>query len=65
MKSDRRNFLKNAASASAAFLAAPAFMASGQTVATGRKISAAEKPFKLKYAPYLDMFHGTCRQGSH
>jgi hydroxypyruvate isomerase len=56
MISGRRNFLKNAAGAGAAFLAAPAFAASSQTTGTRRKISAAEKPFKLKYAPYLDMF---------
>jgi hydroxypyruvate isomerase len=56
MKSDRRNFLKNAVGASAAFMAAPAFASASQTAGTHRKISAAEKPFKLKYAPYLDMF---------
>jgi hydroxypyruvate isomerase len=56
MKSDRRNFLKNAAGASAAFLAAPAFAAASQSAGARSKISAAEKPFKLKYAPYLDMF---------
>jgi hydroxypyruvate isomerase len=56
MKSDRRNFLKNAVGASAAFLAAPAFASASHTAGRRGKISAAEKPFRLKYAPYLDMF---------
>jgi hydroxypyruvate isomerase len=56
MKSDRRKFLKNAVGTGAALLAAPAFTAAGKTAASHGKISAAETPFKLKYAPYLDMF---------
>jgi hydroxypyruvate isomerase len=56
MKSDRRNFLRNAVGAGAAFMAAPAFATAGQNARGQGKISAAEKPFKLKYAPYLDMF---------
>jgi hydroxypyruvate isomerase len=56
MKSDRRNFLRNVAGASAALMAAPAFAAASRPAGSSRKISAAEKPFRLKYAPYLDMF---------
>ncbi len=55
MKSDRRNFLKNTVTASAAFLAAPAL--AGTRPAVKRDISkTAPGTFKLKYAPYLDMF---------
>jgi len=56
MKSGRRNFLKNAVGASAALLAAPALAAADQTAGSRGKIRAAEKPFRMKYAPYLDMF---------
>ena len=51
MKSDRRKFLKNAVGAGAAIMAAPALAAANQKTGLRRKISAAEKPFKLKYAP--------------
>jgi len=52
MKNNRRTFLKYAAGAGAAMMAAPVVLAgSGRHTA-----AAAETPFKLKYAPYLDMF---------
>jgi hydroxypyruvate isomerase len=55
MKTNRRKFIKQAAGAGAAFLAAPvAWSAAG---ATGNSAGmSAEAPFKLKYAPSLDMF---------
>jgi len=51
MKKNRRDFLKTAAGAGAAMMAAPALLA-----APGNRLSAPVAPFKLKYAPYLDMF---------
>lgn len=56
MKSGRRNFLKNAVGAGAALLAAPAVLAVSRTNGYRGKIQSAGTPFKLKYAPYLDMF---------
>jgi hydroxypyruvate isomerase len=56
MKTDRRNFIKKATGAGAALLAAPvAWTAVGSAGNTG-KLTSAETPFKLKYAPYMDMF---------
>ncbi len=56
MKSGRRNFLKNAVGAGAALLAAPALATAGHTAGRNSKLRAPEKQFRLKYAPYLDMF---------
>jgi hydroxypyruvate isomerase len=56
MESGRRSFLKNAVGAGAALLAAPVLMAGTRTAGARDKARAAVTPFKLKYAPYLDMF---------
>src|SRR5512138_2255600 len=53
MKADRRNFIKKAAAAGMAMVAAPAaWAAEGK----GKAPAYAATPFKLKYAPYMDMF---------
>jgi len=55
MDTSRRNFLKNATVTGAAIMAAPALF--GSAVERKRqKVTDAITPFKLKYAPFLDMF---------
>jgi hydroxypyruvate isomerase len=55
MDYSRRNFIRNAAAASATFIAAPALFGSVKG-SQEKKVSAAAAPFKLKYAPGLGMF---------
>jgi hydroxypyruvate isomerase len=54
MNTNRRKFIKQAAGAGAALLTASVARAAG--VSAGNSPDAAERPFNLKYAPYLDMF---------
>jgi hydroxypyruvate isomerase len=56
MKTDRRNFIRKAAGAGAALLAAPGAWATVASAGNNQKPAYAETPFKLKYAPYMDMF---------
>jgi hydroxypyruvate isomerase len=53
MKANRRSFIKKAAGAGMAMMAAPAAWAAA---GTGKAPAYAVTPFKLKYAPYMDMF---------
>lgn len=55
MRSDRRRFIKYAAGAGAALLTAPVAWAASETAGKSTGLSA-EAPFKLKYAPTMDMF---------
>jgi hydroxypyruvate isomerase len=54
-KSSRRNFLKKAAGAGVAAIAAPTLLA-GNPAGSLRRSADATEPFKLKYAPGLGMF---------
>lgn len=56
MDNSRRSFIKRATTTGAAFLAAPAVFGS-EPVSKWRKATDATSPFKLKYAPYIGMFH--------
>jgi hydroxypyruvate isomerase len=55
MISSRRDFIKKASATGAAVLAAPALF--GNTVSPRKKMTDPVKPFKLKYAPGIGMFH--------
>lgn len=55
MDHSRRNFIKNVTTAGAAFIAAPAVFGK-DTLSKKQKASDAIAPFRLKYAPYFDMF---------
>jgi len=55
MKENRRKFIKNAAGAGAALMAAPLAWAAYGPEGNNNPVSAGT-PFKLKYAPYIDMF---------
>ncbi len=57
MENSRRSFLRNAAFAGTAMLAAPTVFGSS-TPLKQKKASAAVTPFKLKYAPGMEMFSG-------
>lgn len=56
MKQSRRNFIKQSTAAGAALMASSAAWAAVRSAGAPGRISAAEAPFKLKYAPYMDMF---------
>ena len=53
---DRRTFIKKAAGAGAAFIAAPVIMRGSPSGKYSSKAKDATEPFKLKYAPGLGMF---------
>jgi hydroxypyruvate isomerase len=55
MDTSRRGFIKKAAIAGTAMIAAPAFLSASETQRS-KKLTPAEQPFKLKYAPYFGMF---------
>ncbi len=55
MDNSRRGFIRRAAITGAAVIAAPSFLR-GAEPEKGKKALPAEKPFKLKYAPYFGMF---------
>jgi hydroxypyruvate isomerase len=56
MEQSRRNFLKQSAAAGAALVASSAAWAMTSSAGSTGRLPAAETPFKLKYAPYMDMF---------
>jgi len=53
---DRRTFIRKAAGAGAALIAAPVLMQGARPGFAGRRATDAVEPFKLKYAPGLGMF---------
>jgi hydroxypyruvate isomerase len=55
MKTTRRNFIRKASLAGSAIIAAPAVFGAAKPLSLNR-VSDANKPFKLKYAPGLDSF---------
>jgi hydroxypyruvate isomerase len=55
MDKSRRDFIKNVTTTGAAILAAPAVFGS-EKASMAKKVSDAEAPFKLKYAPTMNMF---------
>ncbi|MGQ9619606.1 MAG: hydroxypyruvate isomerase family protein [Bacteroidales bacterium] len=61
MKNSRRDFIKKASTAGAAFMAAPAVIGSSITVQQTKPADAIT-PFKLKYAPSLGMFRQNAGQ---
>ena len=61
MKTTRRNFIKQSATAGAALVSAPVIL--GSEVKESGKYPSAGTPFKLKYAPYFGMFKGHCGEG--
>jgi hydroxypyruvate isomerase len=56
MKQDRRNFLRQSTAAGAALIASSAAWAAIRSDGNTGRLTSADAPFKLKYAPYLDMF---------
>ena len=56
MDHSRRDFLKKATATGAAILAAPAVFGTG-AFPKPQKAADATAPFKLKYAPGMEMFH--------
>lgn len=55
MDNSRRGFIKKAAITGSALIAVPAVFGASEK-SKAKKLSSAEQPFKLKYAPYFGMF---------
>jgi hydroxypyruvate isomerase len=62
MDNSRRGFIKKAAITGTAMIAAPAFLGATETHKS-KKLTPAEQPFKLKYAPSFGMFGEHSGQG--
>jgi hydroxypyruvate isomerase len=55
MDNSRRGFIKKAAITGTAMIAAPSILGASE-ISRSKKLTSADQPFKLKYAPYFGMF---------